>query len=124
MFTFLKKLKEKMSEKRHNFHNKVALAVSRISLATSAAMGVVMTNPVVAFAAGDNDKYKEPVSKLTDILTTIAGAVGVVLLAYGGIKFAMAFKNHDNQGEQSAIYTIIAGGILLALDGIVKILKS
>lgn len=68
--------------------------------------------------------YTGPVDALKNILTTIAAAVGVILAVYGGIKFAMAFKNHDNQGEQSAIYTLVAAGILIALGTIIPLLTG
>ncbi|MBQ6132685.1 MAG: hypothetical protein IJI65_00870 [Lachnospiraceae bacterium] len=68
--------------------------------------------------------YTGPITALKDILITIAGAVGVILGVYGGIKFAMAFKNHDNQGEQSAIYTLVAAGILIGLSVIVPLITK
>lgn len=62
------------------------------------------------FATG----FTGPIDNLVDILTTIASALGGVILMYGVIKFAFAFKNQDNQSEHSAIFTIVAGAVLLA----------
>lgn len=66
--------------------------------------------------------YTGPLDNLKGILTTIAGAVGVILAVYGGIKFAMAFKNHDNQGEQAAIYTLVAAGVLIGISAILGVI--
>ena len=32
------------------------------------------------------------------------------LTVYGGIKFAMAFRQMDQQGEHQAVYSVVAGG--------------
>lgn len=89
-----------------------------------------MNNPVLVLAnlgLGEllmSAGYTGPITALKDILITIAGAVGIILGVYGGIKFAMAFKNHDNQGEQSAIYTLVAAGILIGLSVIVPLITK
>lgn len=83
--------------------------------------GVLMSQALTAVLMSVN---VTPLTNLKDILCTIAGAVGAVLGVYGGIKFAMAFKNHDNQGEQAAIYTLVAAGVLIGLSAIIGLLTA
>jgi hypothetical protein len=59
---------------------------------------------------------------LKSVLTQIAAAIGGLIIIYGGIKFALAFQKLDQQGEHQAVFTIVAGGVLLGLSGIVGLL--
>lgn len=104
--------------KKHDFHNRASLLFSRIMLSMSAlSLGTALNDPVV-YAAG----YTGPINKLKTVLVTISGAIGAILGVIGAIKFAMAYKNHDNQGEQAAIYTLVAAGILIGLSAIITAL--
>lgn len=44
------------------------------------------------------------------------------MLVYGGIKFAMAFRQMDQQGEHQAVYSVVAGGVLVGLSALVTAL--
>lgn len=101
-----------------NFHKKGILIGSRIMTVICMLQLVAMFGIPRVYAAG----YTGPITKLKTVLITIAGAVGVVIGIYGAIKFAMAFKNHDNQGEQAAVYTLVAAGILIGISAVLSAL--
>lgn len=105
MKKYLVKVIEKLTELKYDIGTAMFVAMISIS------------QPV--FAAS----YTKPLTSLESILTTIAKAVGVVLIAYGGIRFAIAFQKMDQNGEHSAIYTLIAGGVLIGLSTIIGLLK-
>ena len=66
--------------------------------------------------------YLSSINSLKSVLTQIAAAIGGLIIIYGGIKFALAFQKLDQQGEHQAVFTIVAGGVLLGLSGIVGLL--
>ena len=66
--------------------------------------------------------YLSSINSLKSVLTQIAEAIGGLIIIYGGIKFALAFQKLDQQGEHQAVFTIVAGGVLLGLSGIVGLL--
>ncbi|WP_405375605.1 hypothetical protein [Pseudobutyrivibrio sp.] len=68
--------------------------------------------------------YLSSIQNLKSVLTELAAAIGGIIIVYGGIKFALAFQKLDQQGEHQAVFTIVAGGVLLGLAGIVGILGA
>lgn len=62
------------------------------------------------------------ITNLKGVLLTLGAAIGAVMLVYGGIKFAMAFRQMDKQGEHQAVYSIVAGGVLIGLSALVAAL--
>ena len=66
--------------------------------------------------------YSGAITNLKGVLTTLGAAIGAVMLVYGGIKFAMAFRQMDQQGEHQAVYSIVAGGVLIGLSALVAAL--
>ncbi len=66
--------------------------------------------------------YATAITNLKGVLTTLGAAIGAVMLVYGGIKFAMAFRQMDQQGEHQAVYSIVAGGVLIGLAALVAAL--
>ena len=66
--------------------------------------------------------YTRPIIGLNEILVNITVAMGGVMLVVAGIKFAMAFKQLDQQGEHQAIYAVVAGGILIGIGSVVAAL--
>ena len=46
--------------------------------------------------------YTTAITNLKSVLLTLGSAIGAVMLVYGGIKFAMAFRSMDQQGEHQA----------------------
>ena len=62
------------------------------------------------------------ITNLKGVLLTLGAAIGAVMLVYGGIKFAMAFRQMDQQGEHQAVYSIVAGGVLIGLSALVAAL--
>ena len=67
----------------------------------------------------DKSKYKKVC--VGDIAYN-SSAIGAVMLVYGGIKFAMAFRQMDQQGEHQAVYSVVAGGVLVGLSALVTAL--
>lgn len=66
--------------------------------------------------------YTRAITNLQGILVTLGTAIGAVMLVYGGIKFAMSFRQMDQQGEHQAVYSVVAGGILMGLSALVSAL--
>ena len=66
--------------------------------------------------------YTHAIDALKGILITLGTSIGAVMLVYGGIKFAMAFRVMDQQGEHQAVYSVVAGGVLLGLGAVVALL--
>lgn len=66
--------------------------------------------------------YMRAITNLKTVLLSIGSAIGAVMLVYGGIKFAMAFRQMDQQGEHQAVYSVVAGGILVGLSALVTAL--
>lgn len=75
------------------------------------------TNTVVLAAS-----YTKAITSLKSVLLTLGSAIGAVMLVYGGIKFAMAFRQMDQQGEHQAVYSVVAGGVLVGLSALVSVL--
>lgn len=66
--------------------------------------------------------YTKAITSLKSVLLTLGSAIGAVMLVYGGIKFAMAFRQMDQQGEHQAVYSVVAGGVLVGLSALVSAL--
>ena len=66
--------------------------------------------------------YTHAIDALKGILITLGTSIGAVMLVYGGIKFAMAFRVMDQQGEHQAVYSVVAGGVLLGLGAVIALL--
>lgn len=67
--------------------------------------------------------YTKAINSLKGVLITLGSAIGAVMLVYGGIKFAMAFRQMDQQGEHQAVYSVVAGGVLMGLSALVSVLS-
>lgn len=67
--------------------------------------------------------YTGAINSLKGVLITLGSAIGAVMLVYGGIKFAMAFRQMDQQGEHQAVYSVVAGGVLMGLSALVAALS-
>lgn len=66
--------------------------------------------------------YLTAITNLKTVLISLGSAIGAVMLVYGGIKFAMAFRAMDQQGEHQAVYSVVAGGVLIGLNALVTAL--
>ena len=66
--------------------------------------------------------YTRAITNLKSVLFTLGSAIGAVMLVYGGITFAMAFRQMDQQGEHQAVYSVVAGGVLVGLSALVTAL--
>ncbi len=68
-------------------------------------------------------EYLAAINNLQNVLISVAAAMGGVILTFGGIRFAICFQKLDQHGEHQALYTILAGGMLLGLSGLVALLR-
>lgn len=93
---------------------KMAITSSTLALST-----MYMLSPVPVFAS---NSYIEPINKLKTVMLSIVGAAGVIVLLYGVVKFAESFQKKDQNGEYSAIYTIVAGAIMIGASAIITAL--
>ena len=84
---------------------------------SSAVNAVANSQPLLAAAS-----YTRSITKLKGVLISLGSAIGAVMLVYGGIKFAMAFRQMDQQGEHQAVYSVVAGGVLIGLSGLITAL--
>lgn len=80
------------------------------------------TLPLPVYAAGQG--YLVPLTNLKTIFIAIVAAAGVIVLGYGGVKFAVSFQKMDQNGEHQAIYTVIAGAVMLGISGIMAALGA
>lgn len=78
-----------------------------------------ITSPIPVFAAS----YTAPLVKLKIAFIAIIASAGVIVLLYGVVKFAESFQKKDQNGEYSAIYTIIAGGIMTGISAFIAVIS-
>lgn len=84
----------------------------------------MMAMPIrISADTGGGGSYVTAITNLKGIMTTIIVPLGAVLLVWGGVRFAIAFQKMDQNGEHSAINTIIAGGICIGITVIVSALS-
>ncbi len=104
----------KQNKKESRFFKVRRGVASFVSVLTAALMC-----PEFAYASSD---YLQPINKLKTVAISIVAAAGVIVLIYGGVKFAESFQKKDQNGEYSAIYTIVAGGIMVGISALVSAL--
>lgn len=106
------------------FFNKVKIVCGRFRQAVLAAVNALViayiTAPIPVFAKAS---YTTPLVKLKTVFISIVAAAGVIVLAYGGVKFAESFQKKDQNGEYAAIYTVAAGGIMIGISAVVTALS-
>ena len=78
-----------------------------------------ITSPIPVFAAS----YTAPLVKLKIAFIAIIASAGVIVLLYGVVKFAESFQKKDQNGEYSAIYTIVAGGIMTGISAFIAVIS-
>jgi len=84
-----------------------------------------MKTPILAAASNMMvvaTSYTSAITNLKSVLLTLGAAIGAVMLVWGGIRFAMSFRQMDQQGEHQAVYTVVAGGVLVGLSALVTAL--
>ena len=84
-----------------------------------------MKTPILAAASNMMlvaTSYTRAITNLKSVLLTLGAAIGAVMLVWGGIRFAMSFRQMDQQGEHQAVYTVVAGGVLVGLSALVTAL--
>ena len=84
-----------------------------------------MKTPILAAATNMMvvaTSYTRAITNLKSVLLTLGAAIGAVMLVWGGIRFAMSFRQMDQQGGHQAVYTVVAGGVLVGLSALVTAL--
>ena len=84
-----------------------------------------MKTPILAAATNMMvvaTSYTRAITNLKSVLLTLGAAIGAVMLVWGGIRFAMSLRQMDQQGEHRAVYTVVAGGVLVGLSALVTAL--
>ena len=66
--------------------------------------------------------YLGPIQKLKTVAIAVVAAAGVVILIYGIVKFAVSFQKMDQNGEHQAVYTIIAGALMIGVSAVLTAL--
>ena len=110
----IKRILNKVEENVTNIKETVKAVTASLAVAA-------MSAPTYAAASQD---YLKPVNNLKDIAISIVAAAGVIVLLYGGVKFAVSFQKMDQNGEHQAIYTIIAGGVMIGISALVTALTA
>ena len=64
--------------------------------------------------------YMGAINSLKGVVIEISKGVGAVLLLYGIIKFALAFQKLDQQGEHQAVFSIVAGAVLIGAGAVLS----
>ena len=80
-----------------------------------------ITAPIPVFA---KSAYTTPLVKLKTVFISIVAAAGVIVLMYGGVKFAESFQKKDQNGEYSAAETIGAGALMCGGSILIGVLQG
>lgn len=107
------KIKEKVKKFCKRSKQAVMSSITALAIAYATA-----ATPVYA----SSSSYLDPINKLKIVFISIVAAAGVIVLGYGGVKFAESFQKKDQNGEYNAIYTIVAGAIMVGISGIIAAL--
>lgn len=110
---------KKVVTKTMNTFRKTKETLKTVGLGMAIAVG---TMPLPVYASGTS--YLNPLNNLKIILISIVAAAGVIVLIYGGVKFAISFQKMDQNGEHQAIYTVIAGGVMIGISALVAALTA
>ena len=81
----------------------------RFYCAVIAALTLVMSMSVTAFAAGDPITV---VNNLSDFIFGLIRAIGLILLGFGIVQVGLSLKSHDPSQRANAFLTL-AGGIII-----------
>lgn len=106
------KIKEKVTTFMKRSKQAVMSSITALTL-------MYMCSPYPVYAS---ESYLNPINKLKTVFISIVAAAGVIVLGFGGLKFAEAFQKKDQNGEYNAIYTIIAGAIMIGISAIISAL--
>lgn len=97
----------------------------KADMALIAASTTLALSPASALAAGlsaDDSLFKGKITSLANVLLGAATAGGIIVLVFGGLKFALSYQKQDQNGEHEALKTIITGLMLAGLSTIVNLL--
>ena len=105
--------------------NTISHLTTKVYLAVSSSILILATASGVVFAdTGDSTSVTEPLDLLTNMLYDIVAGIGVIALIFGILQLALAFKSHDPQQKTAAAIGIVGGIILIAIRGIVALIRG
>lgn len=93
-----------------------------LKVVIAAVLIATQTLPLPVYAA--QQAYLAPLINLKTIFIALVASAGVIVLGYGGVKFAFSFQKMDQNGEYQAIFTVIAGAVLIGISGIMAALGA
>lgn len=76
-------------------------------------IAVMLLTTSVVFAA--DPSAENIIKEIVDVLFTIARYIGIILLAWGMISLALAFKNEDADSKSRSVLLIVVAIALIAL---------
>lgn len=103
--------------------NVLVKAKDTLKVTIAAVLIATQTLPLPVYAA-TGTSYLAPLTNLKTIFIAIVAAAGVIVLGYGGVKFAISFQKMDQNGEHQAIYTVIAGGVMIGISALMTALGA
>lgn len=97
--------------------------INRWTITKTVVMTAICTvsTTTMTYAAGD---FTKGIYNLKSVFVTVIGAAGMVILGYGGLKFAESFQKKDQNGEYSALYTVAAGAVMIGIDALITTLAG
>ena len=105
--------------------NTISQLTTKVYLAVSSSILILATTAGVVFAdTGDSSSVTGPLDRLTNLLYDIVAGIGVIALIFGILQLALAFKSHDPQQKTAAAIGIVGGIILIAIRGIVALIRG
>ena len=97
-------------------HTKTVLTTMLIAALMVAATA---TGVLPVFATGAVEGL---MSTLIGVITDAAKYVGMIIIAWGAFQMIMAFRREDSEGISKQVITVVVGGLLLGLGGILGML--
>lgn len=75
-------------------------------------MAATATGILPVFAT---DAVEGLMTELISVITSAAGYVGMIIIAWGAFQMIMAFRREDSEGISKQVITVVVGGLLLGL---------
>lgn len=94
-------------------HKKTILTTMLI---TALMMVATATGILPVFATG---AVAGLIGQLLNVIIDAAKYVGIIIIAWGAFQMIMAFRREDSEGISKQVITVVVGGLLLGLGGII-----
>lgn len=90
------------------------------SAGAAATIGLMHMAPTLCSNAQQNQTMEGIMTKLLDIIFTIARYVGIVIVAIGIFNFVLAMKDENADGQSRGIKFVVVGIALVALKALMN----